>query len=81
MTELPGEIDFGVLIRTGINNPVAIGLAESLLQEAEVPFFAVDRNIPARQESGNFIGWWNIRVPREFEVEAREIVRSVERIR
>ncbi len=81
MTEQPGEIDFDVLIRTGINDPVAIGLAESLLREAEVPFFAVDRNVPARQESGNFIGWWNIRVPREFDAEACEILRCVEGIR
>ena len=70
--------DLDVLIRTGISDPIAIGLAETLLEEAEIPFFAMDRNTAARQESGNFIGWWNVRVPRAREAEARELLRSVE---
>jgi hypothetical protein len=69
---------FEVLIRTGIKDPIAIGLAETLLEEAEIPFFVMDRNIAARQESGNFLGWWNLRVPKDREAEAREILRSVE---
>jgi hypothetical protein len=70
--------DLGALIRTGITDPIAIGLAESLLREAGIPFFAMDRNVVARQESGNFIGWWNVRVPSEREADAREILRTVE---
>ena len=70
--------NFDVLIRTGITSPVGISLAESLLQEAGIPFFAMDRNVAARQDSGNFLGWWNVRVPREREAEARELLRSVE---
>ena len=73
--EYMGNLD--VLIRTGLSDPVAIGLAETLLREAEIPFFRMDANVAARQESGNIIGWWNIRVPREMEAEAREIVKSV----
>lgn len=73
--------DLEVLIRTGITNPIAIGLAETLLQEAEIPYFAMDRNIAARQESGNFLGWWNVRVSREMEAEAREILRTVEQMK
>lgn len=38
----------------------------------------MDRNTAARQESGNFIGWWNVRVPRDREAEARELLRSIE---
>ncbi len=76
--EQTGESDLDVLIQTGITDPIAIGLAESLLREAEIPFFAMDRNVGARQESGNFLGWWNVRVPSEREAEAREILRSVE---
>ena len=76
--EEEGESDLDVVIRTGITNPIGIGLAESLLHEAGIPFFAMDRNVAARQESGNFLGWWNVRVPREREAEAREILRSVE---
>lgn len=72
------ESDLDVVIRTYITNPIGIGLAESLLQEAGIPFFAMDRNVAARQESGNFLGWCNVRVPKEREVEAREILRSVE---
>jgi hypothetical protein len=72
------EGDLDILIQTGLNDPVAIGLAESLLREAEIPFFAMDRNVGARQESGNFLGWWNVRVPREFELEARAILASLE---
>jgi hypothetical protein len=76
--EPAGESDLDVVIRTGITNPIGIGLAESLLQEAGIPFFAMDRNVAARQESGNFLGWWNVRVPREREAEAREILQNVE---
>jgi len=72
------EGDLDVLIRTGCDSPVAIGLAKSLLREAGIPFFAMDQNPAARQESGNFLGWWDVRVPREREAEAREILHSVE---
>jgi hypothetical protein len=68
-----------VLIRTCISDPIAIGLAESLLQEAGIPYFRMDANPAARQEAGNFLGWWNIRVPKEMEAEAREILHSVEK--
>ena len=78
-SEGPGEIsDFEALIRTGITGPIAIGLAETLLQEAGIPFFVMDQNIAARQESGNFFGWWNVRVPKEQEAEARDLLRTVE---
>jgi hypothetical protein len=70
--------DLDVLIRTGMADPIAIGLAKSLLQEAGIPFFAMDRNPAARQESGNILGWWTVRVPRAMEAEAREILRTVE---
>ena len=81
MSSEEGEGDLDVLIRTGITNPIAIGLAESLLQEAEIPFFAMDRNTNARQESGNFLGWWSVRVPKAQETEAREILQSVEEMK
>ena len=70
--------DLEALIQTTLTGPIAIGLAESLLQEAGIPFFVMDQSIAARQESGNFIGWWSIRVPKERETEARDILRSVE---
>ncbi len=76
MAEEPENLD--ILIRTAISDPVAIGLAESLLREAEIPYFRMDQNTAARQEAGNFLGWWNVRVPKEKEAEAREILRSVE---
>ena len=75
------ESELNALIRTGITNPIAIGLAESLLQEAGIPFFVMDQNTAARQESGNFFGWLSVRVPSEREDEAREILRSVEQAR
>ena len=70
--------DLEVLIRTNIANPIGIGLAETLLQEAGIPYFVMDQSIAARQESGNFFGWWTIRVPRDREAEAREILVSVQ---
>jgi hypothetical protein len=76
-----GEADLDVLIQTGLDNPFAIGLARNLLQEAGIPFFAMDQNLVASQESGNFLGWWNVRVPREREAEAREILQSVEEMK
>jgi len=72
------EGDLDVLIRTGISDLIAIGLAENLLMEAGTPFFAMDENVAARQESGNLIGWWSIRVSKEVESEARAILHSVE---
>lgn len=70
--------DLDVLIRTACWGPIAIGLAKSLLEEAGIPFFAMDQNITARQESGNFLGWWDVRVPRDREAEARAILQNVE---
>ena len=72
------ESDLDVLIRTGLSDPVAIGFAKNLLEEAQIPFFAMDQSLAARQESGNFIGWWSVRVPSERESEAREILLDVE---
>jgi hypothetical protein len=71
------EGDLEVLIQTGLADPVAIGLVKTLLEEAQIPFFAMDQSLAARQESGNLIGWWSVRVPREREAEAREILRNV----
>jgi hypothetical protein len=81
MPEQAGEGNLDVLIQTGIRDPIAIGLAENLLQEAGIPFFAMDRNVAARQESGNILGWWNVRVPLEMESEAREILHTVEEMK
>ena len=75
------EGDIDILIRTGLQNPIGVGLAKSLLQEAGIPFFTMDQNTAARQESGNLLGWWSVRVPREREAEAREILLSVEEMR
>jgi hypothetical protein len=72
----PPNLD--VLIRTGLRDPIAIGLAQSLFEEAGIPFFVMDRNVGARQESGNVLNWFNVRVPREYEAEAREIIESLE---
>jgi hypothetical protein len=81
MPDQADEGDLDILIQTGISDPIAIGLAENLLQEAGIPYFAMDRNVAARQESGNFLGWWNVRVPRELEAEAREILHTVEEMK
>jgi predicted TIM-barrel fold metal-dependent hydrolase len=81
MAENADEDDLDILIQTGLGDPIAIGLAESLLQEAGIPFFVMDQNPAARQRSGNFLGWWNVRVPRKREAEAREILRSVEEMK
>jgi hypothetical protein len=72
------ESDLDVLIRTGLSDPLGIGLAKNLLEEAHIPFFAMDQSLAARQESGNFIGWWSVRVPSRRESEAREILLNVE---
>jgi hypothetical protein len=79
--EHDGEEDLDVLIRTGLIGPLAIGLARTLLEEAGIPFFAMDQSTAARQESGNFLGWWNVRVSRDREAEAREILRGVEEMK
>ena len=73
--------DLDALIRTDIWNPVAIGLAETLLREAGIPFFRMDTSPSARQEAGNFLGWLTIRVPREREAEALEILQSVAEVK
>jgi hypothetical protein len=68
-----------VLIQTGLVDPVAINLVKNLLEEAEIPYFSMGQNPAARQESGNLLGWWSIRVPYVREAEAREILRAVQR--
>ena len=72
------EDDLDVLIRTGLADPIAIALVKSLLEEAGIPFFVMDQSVVPRQESGNFIGWWTIRVPGARDAEVREILGSVE---
>lgn len=75
------EHTLNVLIRTGFQDPIAISLAKSLLREAGIPFFAMDQNPAARQESGNILGWWDVRVPRDRESDAREILQSVQEMK
>jgi len=75
------ESDLDVLIRTGLTDPIAIGLAKSLLEEGRIPFFIMDANPSAREDCVPSLGWWSIRVPREREAEAREILLSVEAIK
>ncbi|HWC96805.1 MAG TPA: DUF2007 domain-containing protein [Candidatus Sulfopaludibacter sp.] len=72
------KIDLDTLIQTRISDPIAIGLAEALLEEAGIPFFTMDQNAAARQESGNFLGWWSVRVPENRQAEALEILHSIE---
>ena len=73
--------DLNVLIRTSFQDPIAISLAKSLLREAAIPFFAMDQNPAARQESGNILGWWDVRVPLDRESDAREILQSVQEMK
>ena len=73
---MSGSLD--VLIRTGLTDPIAIGLAESLLEEAQIPFFTMDANPSARPDCVPSLGWWTVRVSQEREAEAREILLSVE---
>ena len=72
------EGDLNVLVRTGLRDPVAIALAKSLLEEAEIPFFTMDQSTVPRQDSGNVMGWWTLRVPRDRVAEAQEILDNVE---
>jgi hypothetical protein len=81
MAEQTGESDLDALIRSGISNPIAIGLAESLLREAGIPFFVMNQSTAPRQDSGNVLGWWDIRVPGRLETSARAILRSVEEMK
>jgi Tfp pilus assembly protein PilF len=75
------DADLGTLIRTAMRDRVAIGLLESLLREAGIPFFVMDQNPAARLEGASAGGWWDIRVPREREAEAREIIQAVEEMK
>jgi hypothetical protein len=74
---VPYDGNLDVLIRTGINDPVAIQLVKSLLDEAGIPHVTVEPTVIARPESGNFFGWWSLCVPHEREAETREILADV----
>jgi len=78
VNQMAGESNLDVLIPTGLTDPIAINLAESLLREAGIPFFTMDQNPSARQDCVPSLGYWNVRVPREREGEAREILQSLE---
>jgi hypothetical protein len=77
-TDMPADESY-VLIQTALDHPIAIALAESLLQEAGIPYFVPDQEVTARED--NALGWWDVRIPRDREFEAREIVRSVETLK
>ena len=81
MPQESDEGDLDSLIQTGLNDAIAIGLVENLFQEAGIPFFAMDQNVAARQESGNLVGWWSIRVSRKKEAEARAILDAVTKMK
>jgi len=52
------EGDIDILIRTGLQNPIGIGLAKSLLQEAGIPFFTMDQNFrgaPGEREHSRLV--------------------------
>ena len=72
-----GEGDLDVLIRTCLCGPLAISLVKGLFDEAGIRFFVMDQNTTARQEGGNFFGWFDVRVPHDREADAREILQSV----
>ncbi len=80
-TEPPTPADPDVLIRTGLRDPIAIGFVQGALRDAGIPFFVMDQNVAARQESGNIAGWWNVRVPRDRAAEAREIIQAVQEMK
>ncbi len=75
----PDESRPDVLIQTALDHPIAIALAESLLQEAGIPYFVPDQEVTARED--DTLGWWNVRVPSDRESEAREIVQHVEALK
>ena len=77
----PEDGDLDAQIYTGLCDPVAIGLAQSLLEEARIPFFAMGQNVVNRQESGDFLGFWSVRVPKARQAEAREILDYVAAIK
>jgi hypothetical protein len=68
-----------VLIEPGINDPIAIRLILSLLEEAGVPYVHLDGRAARWSPEQDFRGWLRLRVPAGREQEAREIVRSVQR--
>jgi hypothetical protein len=79
--KMSGERDVDILIRTSLKSPVAICLAESLLEEAGIPFFTMDQTPAGRPDCMPSLGSWSVRVPIGREGEAREIVRTVEEIK
>jgi len=81
VAEQSDQDELDIPIQTTLSDHIAIGLAENLLAEAGIAFFAMDQNSAARQESGNFLGWRNVRVPRKMEAEAREILHAVEEMK
>ena len=73
-----GNEDLEVLIRSGVREPFAIALAKNLFEEAGIPYFTMDETIMARRDVESLSGYWTVRVPRDREAEAREILRNVE---
>jgi hypothetical protein len=73
-----GNEDLEVLIRTGIRDPFATALAKKLFEEAGIPYFTMDQTTSARRDVESLSWWWTVRVPRDREAEAREILQSIE---
>ena len=67
-----------VILRTGLNDPIAIALAKSLFEQAGIPYFTVDATPSGHRDVNTFLGWWSVLVPQDRETEAREILLNVE---
>jgi hypothetical protein len=79
MPDQAEEGDLDILIQTAINDPLAIGLAENLLREAGIPFFAMDRNVGHARRVETFSAGGTFAC--QFEAEARAILHTVEKLK
>ena len=78
--EPPGEFDptLDLVVVLETNESVQIALAKGLLENAGIPFYVLGQIATLVQDVDGFLRKWvRLQVPRDREVEARELLESM----
>lgn len=74
----PGEPNLGLVVVLETNDGILLAFAKGLLQDADIPFFVLGQIATLVQDVDGFLHKWvKVQVPRDREVEARELLEEL----